>query len=405
MYRLLIVDDEFYEREGLRKQLQWEKFGIDQVDVAENGVAALKLFYSEAYDIVISDVKMAVMDGLSMALEMRKLSPDVKLLFLSGYNDFVYVKQAIQLKAYDYLLKPVETVELERKIEEIIDDITNNAKKQEQEQSRLEESTRQKRVLSDVIFSCFHQKEWAELAKMLYDLGAFRESDFLAVYIAFASASTRKRTATMALEKRLNQANVYYLLGGNEEAQLLLIAVDSEKRNAETLAMINELCGDDAQLSWCSKTFRVESDLSQAFAKWDDLCINPLLDHFRCKQKQSVLFLKPVFEIVRQRYAENLTVKEIANELHYSPNYLSMVFKREVGYGFSEYLMRVRMEEAKKLLREQKWKIYAVAVAVGYTDVAAFISRFKLYAGVTPNQYRMDFAGGEHETENDKKEV
>ena len=159
MYRLLIVDDEIYEREGLSKQLSWEQYGIEQVDVAENGMVALSCFFVKPYDIVISDVKMPVMDGLTMALEMRRYSPDVKLLFLSGYDDFVFVKQAIQLKAYDYLLKPVEKSELERKITEITNELQEEQERRLQDQVRCEETIQQQSVLEEIALGYFRQEE------------------------------------------------------------------------------------------------------------------------------------------------------------------------------------------------------------------------------------------------------
>ncbi|TXK80347.1 response regulator [Paenibacillus sp. N3.4] len=101
---------------------------------------------------------------------------------------------------------------------------------------------------------------------------------------------------------------------------------------------------------------------------------------------------KNVIERVRllmdQRYAENLQVGVIANEVFLSPTYLCLLFKQETGETINEYLTKVRIEKAKELLSDPRNKFYEVSYTVGYSDPSYFSKLFKKYTGVTPSSFR-----------------
>lgn len=112
MYKLIIVDDESEIRNGLLEIIDWEKEGFVVVGEAENGLDALQLAETTPIDLVITDIRMPFMDGLEMAKEIRKLQPMVSFIILSGFDDFEYTRQAIQIRISDYVLKPVSSDDL-----------------------------------------------------------------------------------------------------------------------------------------------------------------------------------------------------------------------------------------------------------------------------------------------------
>ncbi|MDY3920125.1 MAG: response regulator [Candidatus Limivivens sp.] len=105
--QLLIVDDEKLTKDGLTNYIDWSAFGITQVRSASNGLEALEIVRGFSPDILLTDVKMPHMDGITLARRIRELYPSCKLLFLSGYADKEYLKSAIDLKAETYIEKPV----------------------------------------------------------------------------------------------------------------------------------------------------------------------------------------------------------------------------------------------------------------------------------------------------------
>ena len=108
LYKVLIVDDDRIIRRGLVTTIPWEEHGFKLVGEAADGERALELIDIALPQIVISDIRMPFMDGLAMAEQAKQKHPDIRFIFLTGYEDFNYAKQALKLGAVDYLLKPVD---------------------------------------------------------------------------------------------------------------------------------------------------------------------------------------------------------------------------------------------------------------------------------------------------------
>ncbi|MCQ6559212.1 response regulator transcription factor [Paenibacillus mendelii] len=113
MYNVFIVDDEPFIIEGLYDILDWSEIGLTITGHAENGRAALEAMKGVPVDILITDISMPVMNGLELIREARVMFPELKVIILSGYNDFKYVKEGITLGVENYLLKPIDIDELQ----------------------------------------------------------------------------------------------------------------------------------------------------------------------------------------------------------------------------------------------------------------------------------------------------
>jgi two-component system response regulator YesN len=112
---ILLVDDEVIDLEWLRRRVAGSgHFPSHSVRTATSGFAALKLMEQHHIDIILSDIRMPIMTGVEFARKAKELNPEVEIVFISGHQDFSYAKEAIQLNASDYLLKPVDDDELSR---------------------------------------------------------------------------------------------------------------------------------------------------------------------------------------------------------------------------------------------------------------------------------------------------
>ena len=107
MLKVFLVEDETVIREGLRDRIPWEQYGYRFVGEAADGEVALPLIRKTRPDVLITDIKMPFMDGLTVCKLVKKELPDIKIVILSGYDDFNYAKQAINIGVEDYLLKPI----------------------------------------------------------------------------------------------------------------------------------------------------------------------------------------------------------------------------------------------------------------------------------------------------------
>ena len=124
MYSVFLVDDEPILLEGIRSKIDWESIGINFVGEATDGEIALSMLQELKPDILITDVKMPFMDGLELAAAIKKIQPWIKIIILSGHDEFDYAKKAISIGVEDYLLKPFtasEVIESVKKVTEHID--------------------------------------------------------------------------------------------------------------------------------------------------------------------------------------------------------------------------------------------------------------------------------------------
>ncbi|TDQ42941.1 response regulator transcription factor [Aureibacillus halotolerans] len=112
IHKGLIVDDEPIICEGLSSTIPWEQWGIEIVGIAYDGVDAVETLASLDVDFILSDVRMPEMDGLDLAEHVQKHYSHIKMIMMSGYEEFDYAKRALKYGAKDYLLKPVDIDEL-----------------------------------------------------------------------------------------------------------------------------------------------------------------------------------------------------------------------------------------------------------------------------------------------------
>lgn len=105
MYKVLIVDDDIMIRNGIKDAIPWSELEVEEVATAKSGVEGEELFKTMLPDLVLTDIRMSRMDGLELLKRIREIKQDVKVIILSGYDDFSYAQTAIKLGAFDYLLK------------------------------------------------------------------------------------------------------------------------------------------------------------------------------------------------------------------------------------------------------------------------------------------------------------
>lgn len=112
LYRIMLVDDEEEVRKAMIRKMEWESLGFTVIGDAENGEEALEKLEQLEPDVVMTDIRMPYMDGLTLIAKIRERYPFVKILIFSGFDDFEYAKQAIKLNVTEYILKPVNGQEL-----------------------------------------------------------------------------------------------------------------------------------------------------------------------------------------------------------------------------------------------------------------------------------------------------
>ncbi|MBN1304658.1 MAG: response regulator, partial [Anaerolineales bacterium] len=130
-YKVFLVEDEIVTREGIRDNVNWKSAGFEFCGEAADGETAVPLIEAAQPDILITDIKMPFMDGLQLSKIIRTQMPWVKIIILSGHDEFEYAQKAVTIGATEYLLKPISSGELLKAMKRISDLLDQEKKEQD----------------------------------------------------------------------------------------------------------------------------------------------------------------------------------------------------------------------------------------------------------------------------------
>lgn len=216
MMNILIADDEKIEREGIRYLLSLEK-GERRIFEAANGKQAMQILRTENIDMILTDIKMPVMDGLELARRAKELFPEIRIVIFSGYNDFTFAQEAIRYGVTDYILKPVDP----DNFHEIIEKAEKNIRDRQAEENReiRRQNFLQQYFLQNYLYS--GKKEILEKAGEFVDLDKWN-GWHCAILIETDTAffDTAEENFPGELQKELRR--VFFYLNLNERQSLLL---------------------------------------------------------------------------------------------------------------------------------------------------------------------------------------
>ena len=529
MLKVLICDDERNICNLIVRLVQWEQLGLDFVGTAQNGKDALDLILEKKPDIVLTDIRMPVYNGLELAARAKQLGVEAKFIVISGYDSFSYAQDALKASVSDYLLKPINGQELnsalsrlasqivqEREKRTLVDDIETRL----QYMSGVERNIFMKNVVlgnagaysPGMLQACglkFTENRYGTMIVAFDREGTEEEGfqipeqimaklqDSLAVetfpslrelvlypegsrlYAVFNYAENQnsvvryymedmyyacRRTASVLpdvhvtlaagipadspekLSESMNRARdalhcrcdlgVDRILFYDDLAPEL---VHRPRLDSAVIARLHsglELCDAEAVENLLRGLFRESSGHRSSYlmsqellsfiqkdqtaapsgesfavdetALYDRTCAKMenawsaeqlyfiLLEYCRKlfndadrrgapRSDQSIELAK---KYIAENYAGECSLQDVANYAHLSPAYLSSTFKKKTGISMNTYIAVVRMNEAKRLLKDSDEGIYDIGERVGYRDPKHFRKVFKENVGISPAKYR-----------------
>lgn len=530
MMNVIIVDDEILMRIGLKSMIDWESYGFHIVGEAANGKEAMELAQLYMPELIITDIKMPVMDGIALIREASSKLQNCQYVILSCLDEFQYAKEAVRLGAVDYLIKSDIK---QQQLLDVLDIVKQNAEKRMQGNADgiLQKHYKEgigflKETLFKEMFSGFRQEEdivrsreelnirltpdrmvvvklridrfeeiklkyveqdekllryavlnmleeliprkWnkelivessAEYILVLNvpsddsDVGetyavdrlddlftslSAAMKDFLHITISIGVSSAvpgfggLRRAyleADTALKERffVSQDEVVYYqslsgkprqddsfgLSREEEDQFRRMLEDGRDGTAYLEELRSRLdAGGVTERASRKFYIRMLSLITSCYPSvpWFGPGDSPyerllreerlagvhgiVLEYLRqCQTQNDILlesqsYAEQASEMIRQQYAEDISLQSVARQINVNPSYLSRVFKQETGSNFVSFLTEVRMEKAKQLLQNKQMKVYEVADRVGYPNTAYFSKIFKKLMGQTPEEYR-----------------
>jgi len=169
MYRVLIVEDEEIIREGFKRTIEWDRYGLEIVGEAKDGNEGLAQARRLRPHLIFADIRMPGMDGLAFAEQAARLLPDARIVVVSGYKDYEYLRQSLHLGLFDYLLKPVDEDELVQVVENAVrslDELQASRRSEIEASSRLRKS---ESVLHHVLLSRLAEGDLSPLRESMPD--------------------------------------------------------------------------------------------------------------------------------------------------------------------------------------------------------------------------------------------
>lgn len=350
----MIVDDEPSIRTGLPKLIDWEAYDFSISAVARNGKDAVQKLKLDYPDLIITDIKMPIMDGFGLIHYIRDTLNDHKMPFiiLSGYDEFEYAKRALQYNVKSYLIKPVDE-------EELIALLCGIRKELSQDDS----------------FAGFYRQR---VKSFNHNYQEIEEFQLLTEAIENNQADEVKRLIDLIFHRF-----------AEEKLHPNLVQIHLGNFLMKVLTLIKELGGTAEAIESKEKLLAVHvSNLNAARLKNIFTEVALAAAGYLEKLKKSCRIINRVKQYVEKYYYKNLKLKDMAELFYINPAYLGQLFKRETGMLFSHYVNEQRLENAKKLLARTDLPIYQIAERVGYKNVDYFIYKFKEKEKCTPMEYK-----------------
>lgn len=362
MYKLLIVDDEILEIEGLRNSIHWNDLGIELIGCAEDGQNALKMYYLDHPDIIITDIRMPLMDGLELTRKIREDDPTTIIILLSAYDEFKYAQEAIRSGVFDYILKPID-------IDPLQDIIKRAIKVKTDRMEKLKETIP---LLNDADYKNFRADIYKRFLKLEEELSkTIKRANQTEASQLFEEIWAEFSTKNCSLD--------FIKRWGGELITLLAKSIVEVGENADILFSKDDPVKRIADIEMKDDLYQYIKNIILETCHYIDTN----------KSFKNKKIIDAALQLLHDKYGDkNISLNKIAETLFITPNYLSTLFKNEVGQGFSDYLTIYRIEEAKKLLTDLRYKIYDISDTVGYADPHYFSKIFKIVTGMTPKEFR-----------------
>ena len=498
VYKLLIVDDEEVEREGMARFIPWGDYGIELVDTAWNGVEGIEKVRKYRPDIVMTDIKMPVMDGIELIRRTKCEFPDMEFIVLSGYGEYEYTSQAMEEGVRHYILKPCD----EEKIVKILDKVRESVGERHKRKMQMAQHSTIVRDLlprakEQILYNLLMGREQplvdggdfigeldadgaiCVLAVRLEKeidyviqfalrniLGELMGEDIILLATSFSSemvfllramehakicAAVRNmqtelarfsgRTFRAALSRAgtLRDIRVLYLqtmelfrMGGMGQHEDVLTYDQIRESKAEFDALVNyaglrtaeDMEGILLELYLISCKMRIKGypeEKKRRVYQWiqkvfdKEPAVNPPEDETDSVKSEWELLQDTAEFMVRQKECgeeggreekrmdqillavfahlpeQGMNIRYLAKEvLFMNEDYFSRLFRRYKKVKFSTYLLKIRIELARRILQySPDSRVSDVAEMVGFPEDGQYFSKvFRKETGMTPSQYR-----------------
>lgn len=397
MIKVLIADDEPRIRRGIKSIITWKEEEVELVGEAEDGEEALQLAIEKKPDILLLDICMPFLNGIQLIEELNKVLCNPVVIIISGHDEFNYAQAALRLRAFDYILKPIDRENFNNVFIKAKDEVILRSKKNAKESFKNMVFENNISYLKDSFF-----KDWLN-GKLEADELKIRMDNFNINY---------SNNKALALIKILEK-NFVGIVNKNERELISYGVVNISKDFMSSFknlyvfqyssSRVVILCDVESIRVWkevlinleekISTLFKIDIIIEKSLLSNNPMEIKDVFDKLKSnileKSKKTPIVLEVEKYIAKNYGDENLSIEKLSNKLGISQTYLTRLLKKELGMNFIDYLTYIRIQNSIELMKEPSIKIYEISRLVGYSTQHYFSSVFKKHMGMSPNDYRM----------------
>lgn len=278
LYKIMLVDDEEEVRKSIIRKIDWQNAGFEVIGDAENGEDALEKIEQTEPDVVLTDIKMPYMDGLTMAEKIRQNYPSIKIVIFSGFDEFEYAKRAIKLNVFEYILKPVNVEELTAILKKIKKNLDEEIE-QKRNVSLLRESyvkslpIIREHFLNDLVHGGMDEETISEKLKE-YEIDIDGAQLWVIAAVHLEPDENVDEAVSLHKERELIPISVSRIVEEKLDGQfrftmfhsafetILIAAVDEGNSQAALVAMLGDICKETKKILEVSVTIGVGENCS-----------------------------------------------------------------------------------------------------------------------------------------------
>ncbi len=412
--KIFLVDDEIVVREGIRESFPWEETSYTLVGEAPDGEMALPMIRDTNPDIVITDIKMPFMDGIELCRILRAQMPWIGIIILSGYDEFEYARRGIQLGVREYLLKPINAEDLRAVLDKVGAQITADRQMMEHGASLRARMEGDGKFLKEKLIGSLFSDEAAEedagnVLRQLASMGSPVSAPYYSVIDAAFSPTAKGQEAAGTLTK--SSGVIVHVSASRTGTRLLVLGDSAEDAEERAYAFASSLA-TELERSSCTdirvgigeivdrpeeilKSFKSARHIRHLLSERTDkkaviLGVREMGDVGSGKNVPSVISDAKLY--MAEHFSDpSLMLQDVAKAVNMSSSRFSTVFSQQSGQTFTEYLIYLRLNRAKELLRTSSMKSTQIAHETGYNDSHYFSYIFKKNTGITPSEYRAQY--------------
>lgn len=392
-WKVLIADDEPIIREGIRESVEWSSLQMEVIAEAEDGEEALELALENSIDILLVDLNMPIMNGMTLIKQIRKQLANCKIIIITGHDEFKYAQEALRLSVTDYILKPVDPSSLKKVLVDVRKEIETNVKQEQYLEIASNQISKNYKLLREGF--C---RDWIE--GHLSDSEIKKQLEFLELPVR----SPKLLTVIQCPDYYANKP-----LMNEKDKQVFMFSIETIISD-ELKPFTHLIFRDDADffiiILWdCvpGETMdKLKNSVKDHLKFTINIAIEPLADcmnaigngYIQCKQlvhKESNVspVVKRAKQYIETHFTEpTIALELVAKDLQVSPVYLSRIIKQELGTSFVSLVTNLRMKRAIQLLNTTELPIVEIAEQIGYDTQHYFSTSFKKVIGVSPIKYR-----------------